>query len=332
MQHDGHIVQNVPLRDIAKNGYHWYWIDFDEPTKREEKELTRFFRFHPLAVEDCLENSHQRPKMDNYGHYIFLLVHALNKGTFDPLELDLFVNERMLVTFHYNSLVSVNQVWNIIGAGGQTIRYDDPVSIVHMIIDTIVDEYFPFVYEIEDRLNQIEEKTDENSSRSLMDELFDVRHDMQKLRRSLMPMRDLLYRVLNSNRISFAKEQQHYFQDVYDHVMKLVEMLESYREFSSDVRDNYISISSDKMNNIMMTLTVITTIFMPLTFIAGLYGMNFIYMPELRHPYAYFIVLAIMAAIAFTMFMVFKKIGWLTFSRSKKKKRRRIFLSKKFMK
>jgi len=103
-------------------------------------------------------------------------------------------------------------------------------------------------------------------------------------------------------------------------------MLESYREFSSDIRDNYISISSDKMNNIMMTLTVITTIFMPLTFIAGLYGMNFIYIPELEFQNGYFVVIAVMVFIAVVMFAIFRKIGWLRFSRSQKKKRRRIFI------
>ena len=204
--------------------------------------------------------------------------------------------------------------------GGQL----SPFKIMHGIVDRLVDDYFPLVYKIEDRLNTIEDNTNEEADSDLMDELFDIRHDMSKLRRTLVPMRDLLYRISNSGRLNALKEEQLYFNDVYDHLIKLVEMLESYREFSSDIRDNYLSINSDKMNNIMMTLTVITTIFMPLTFIAGLYGMNFVNMPELDEPNGYFIVLGIMGVIALIMFGFFLKIGWLRFSSKKRRKRRRL--------
>ncbi|MDG5473100.1 magnesium/cobalt transporter CorA [Jeotgalibacillus sp. ET6] len=322
---DGTCQQNASLEDIKRGGFAWYWVDFDQPDSKEEEELAATFDFHPLAIEDCLEKGYQRPKLDDYHEYIFFLIHSLSKETYDAQEVNLFVNDNMLVTFHHEKLEGIEQLWKKLQQCADVEEFD-PVSLVHAIVDNIVDEYFPYVYGIEDHLNHIEERTDENSSHDLMDRLFDVRHDMQKLRRSLLPMRDLLYRLLSTSKISIDKEQQLYFQDIYDHVIKLVEMLESYREFSSDIRDNYISVSSDKMNNIMMTLTVITTIFMPLTFIAGLYGMNFVHIPELEYQNGYFVVLAIMALIAMVMFLVFRRIGWLRFSKSKKKKRRRIFL------
>ncbi|KIL47522.1 magnesium/cobalt transporter CorA [Jeotgalibacillus campisalis] len=324
-KHDGTCFDNISLNEIKSDQFAWYWVDFNQPTPEEEKELTSTFDFHPLAVEDCIERDYQRPKLDDYHDYIFFLLHSLPKETYDALELNLFVNDKMLVTFHHEELRSVNQLFEKL-QHYSVKEAVDPVNLVHAIVDNIVDEYFPYVYGIEDQLNHIEERTDENSSHDLMDRLYDVRHDMQKLRRSLLPMRDLLYRLLNTTQISIDKEQQLYFQDIYDHVIKLVEMLESYRDFSSDIRDNYISVSSDKMNNIMMTLTVITTIFMPLTFIAGLYGMNFIHIPELEFQNGYFVVLGVMALIATVMFFIFRKIGWLRFSRSRKKKRRRIFL------
>lgn len=192
-----------------------------------------------------------------------------------------------------------------------------PIFVVHSIIDQIVDDYFQPVFHIEDTLNQIEENSDREAVNELLDKIFEIRHDMSKLRRSILPMRDLLYRLLNSENVSFIEDQRFYFHDIYDHLLKLSEMLESYREFSADIRDNYMSFNSNKTNNIMMTLTIITTIFMPLTFIVGIYGMNFDYMPELHIKYAYYMVLIGMACIAFFMFLIFVKIGWLKIGNKK---------------
>ncbi|RLQ97079.1 magnesium/cobalt transporter CorA [Falsibacillus albus] len=319
---DGTIKYDVPLRAVKDKNVKWYWVDFSNPNNNEAKQLSKVFHFHPLAIEDCLDGFSQRPKIDFYDQYFFIVLHALNVSSLDPYEVDLFINEKYIVTVHKKPVRELNNLWDQLKKKDSASQ--SPFSIMHAIVDKLVDDFFPPVYQIEDRLNVIEDNTEEETINELMDKLFDIRHEMSKLRRSLLPMRDLLYRILHSDRMSFLKDQQLYFQDVYDHLIKLVEMLESYREFSADVRDSYLSINSDKMNNIMMTLTVITTIFMPLTFIAGLYGMNFQYMPELRWKYSYFVVLGIMFLIAAMMFMMFVKIGWLRFGRRKKKKKRLI--------
>ncbi|MFB1081296.1 magnesium/cobalt transporter CorA [Jeotgalibacillus sp. JSM ZJ347] len=321
----GSLNQFKTIKEARKAELRWMWVDFSQPTDREGKELSRTFSFHPLAIEDCVEKGYQRPKFDSYHQYIFLVLHHLSKDTYEAEEIDVFVNDKLIVTWHYEQLKMIDELWDRQLSGEGLPGEHHPIGLLHSILDMTVDDYFPSVYGIEDVLNRIEEKTDENSSHDLMDRLFDVRHDMQKLRRSLVPTRDLLYRLLNGTNVALTRDQQLYFSDVYDHVIKLTEMLESYREFSSDIRDNYISVSSDKMNNIMMTLTVITTIFMPLSFLAGLYGMNFVYIPELEFQYGYFVLLGVMVFIAIVMFIVFRQIGWLQFSRSKKKKRRRIF-------
>ena len=318
---NGEVFQNVRLSKIKEKDVKWYWVDFSEPTNKDIRILKLYFKFHPLAIEDCLDDFSQRPKIDFYDQYIFVLQNAINKKTLNSHEVNMFVNSRLIVTFHKEPVRELDQLWEIVNEDGNQLS---PFKIMHGIVDRLVDDYFPLVYSIEDRLNKIEDNTDEDADADLMDELFDIRHDMSKLRRTLVPMRDLLYRISNSGRLNSLKEEQLYFNDVYDHLIKLVEMLESYREFSSDIRDNYLSINSDKMNNIMMTLTVITTIFMPLTFIAGLYGMNFVYMPELNEKNGYFIVLAVMGVIAFVMFGFFMKIGWLRFGAKKRKRRRRL--------
>ncbi|MBO0997069.1 magnesium/cobalt transporter CorA [Bacillus sp. SD075] len=300
---------DLPLTEMNNTDIEWYWVDFSNPTNREIELLSNHFHFHPLAIEDCLDDFNQRPKMDFYEGYQFLVIHALREKIFKAVELDMFVGEKWIVSFHKEDMFELEKVWEEI-AGNKMLK-QSPFFLMHRIIDRIVDEFFPPVYKIESELGSIEENTENDTINELMDQLFDLRTDMSRLRRTILPMRDLLYRMISSERLKYLKDQHLYFNDVYDHLLKLTEMLESYRDFSSDIRDSYLSVNSNNMNSTMMTLTVITTIFMPLTFIVGVYGMNFEYMPELNWHYGYFLILGMMGGIALIMFLFFVKKGWL---------------------
>lgn len=140
-----------------------------------------------------------------------------------------------------------------------------------------------------------------------MNDVFDIRSDLLKLRKTILPMRDLLYRIINSERLHIPAEQKAYFNDIYDHLIKLTSMVEGNRDMTSDMRDNYLSLNANRMNSIMMTLTIISSIFIPLTFVVGLYGMNFDHMPELHWHYGYYIVLGIMALMTIGMILWFKQ-------------------------
>jgi magnesium transporter len=177
-------------------------------------------------------------------------------------------------------------------------------------MDKMVDNYFPLVYQIEDTLDEIDSNSKGRSMEALLKDLFDTRHDLLSLRHTITPMRDLLYRILNSQRLTSLEGKIAYFSDIYDHLLKLTEMIEANRELTTDIRDSYISINSNEANHVMKVLTVITTIFMPLTFIVGVYGMNFHYMPELTWKYGYFGALILMFIIALWMTLWFKKKGW----------------------
>lgn len=144
----------------------------------------------------------------------------------------------------------------------------------------------------------------------LLDDLFEIRHELLTLRHTINPMRDLLYRMLNSQHLEGVIKRNAYFSDIYDHLLKLSEMVESNRDITTDIRDSYISINSHQTNQVIQILTIITSIFAPLTFIAGIYGMNFVHMPELTTKYGYFATLIIMAIIATSMFIWFKRKGW----------------------
>lgn len=323
LRDDDVLLQDLTIKDLKQKNMKWYWVDFVNPTAEESSLLANCFRFHPLAVEDCLDEFTQRPKIDFYDSYIFLVLHAIHQETFIPLEVDVFVGEKFIVTYQQKTIRNVNNLW-------ERIRKDDsfrqgPFTILHAVIDELVDDYFPPVYMMEEQINSIEENSENESIQRLIERLFDIRADLSKLRRSVVPMSDLLYRIIHSERLSHLKEHHRlYLHDVYDHLLKLAEMLESYREFSSDIRDSYLSVNSNTMNSIMMTLTVITTIFMPLTFIAGVYGMNFKNMPELHWKYGYFIILGFMGLTALIMFAFFRAKGWFKIGRTRERKKRKI--------
>jgi len=184
------------------------------------------------------------------------------------------------------------------------------IYLFHLILDKIVDKYFPAVHKIEDDINLLDLNLEKEAVRDLIDTVFDIRSDLLKLRKIITSKRDLVYRIINSEHLRDFKEKQIYFNDIYDHLLKLSEMVESSRDMTSDMRDSYVSMNSDRMNKIMMTFTVITSIFVPLTFITGIYGMNFENMPELKWTFGYYMVLGIMAVVALTLMLLFKKKGW----------------------
>jgi magnesium transporter len=161
---------------------------------------------------------------------------------------------------------------------------------------------------MEETLNALE--SGEYRIKQIMKQVFETRSGLLKLKRTIFPMRDLLYRLLNSERLSIPKSERTYFMNVYDHLIKLSELISANMDFTAEIRENYISVNSYRANTVMMTLTVITTIFMPLTFIAGVYGMNFENMPELRWEYGYFYVLGGMVFLSIMMFIWFKRKGW----------------------
>ncbi|XOK61734.1 magnesium/cobalt transporter CorA [Paenibacillus elgii] len=306
--HNAELLTDIGLDRLDDPDIAWYWVDFNQPTEQEAELLESHFHFHPLAIEDCYHLL-QRPKVDHYETVHFFVLHALHPQKLSAQEVDLFLGTRFLVTFHFEPQPELDEAW--LRMQEQPIsRQKGHLYAAYLVMDKLVDGYFPAVYELEDQLLAIEAGSRKRSIQQMMDDIFEIRGRLLKLRRTIVPMRDLLYRVVNSERIEGVKEQLFYFTDVYDHLLKLAEMIESNRDVTADMRDSYISMNSNRMNTIMKTLTVITTIFMPLTFIAGIYGMNFDYMPELKWHAGYFFVLGVMFAIGAGMFWWFKRKGW----------------------
>lgn len=309
--HSHEVKVGIPLEEIRMEDYAWIWTDFNAPTLEESALLDTYFQFHPLAVEDCMLVL-QRPKLDFYDDIQFLVLHALNPDTLQAEEVDLFLNQQMIVSFHHRELPEVDEAWAqvIQNAHNRKVWARGPIACAYTLIDMMVDRYFPTLYSIEDELAEIENQGKDESVEELMNQVFALRGRLLKLRRTIVPMRDLMYRIINSQHVQSSGEHKVYFADIYDHLLKLADMIEADREMTSDLRDSYISLNSNRMNAIMKTLTVITVIFMPLTLIAGIYGMNFVHMPELDWRYGYAIVMAVMFLLGGGMVMWFIRRGW----------------------
>ncbi|WP_226036359.1 magnesium/cobalt transporter CorA [Aquibacillus saliphilus] len=306
-----HEKENIMLNTIVELqtiDYSWYWIDFSQPTSDENKLLDEKLHFHPLAIEDCMQ-SLQRPKLDYYDDFTFFVMHAINPTDLSKQEHDFFIGEDFIVTYHNNDSKEINQTRERLLKNEKTFDWDR-YRVFYEVLDNIVDHYFPIIYEIEDELDEVEENPDDQPMNVLLDKLFDLRHELLRLRHTINPVRDLFYRMLNSSHLEGIHQRKEYFADIYDHLLKLSDMVASNREITNDIRDNYLSINSHQTNEVMKVLTIITSIFAPLTFIAGIYGMNFLFMPELEWQYGYFIVLAVMLVLAGMMYVWFKRKGW----------------------
>lgn len=302
------LMSNLSIDEVIKGDYSWFWIDFDQPSNQEIEYLRHPLDFHPLSIEDCLHNL-QRPKIDYFETYTFFVTHSLNPLTVKKNELNIFVGKNFIVTFHdhESSVVhSVKETFKKEASLSDWTQY----SILYQLLDRLVDNYFPIVYQIEDSLAEIDDNPSKQTMEVLLDELFGTRHQLLSLRHTVVPMKDLIYQLMNTEKLAGVMTKKEYYSDIYDHLLKLSELIESNRELTTDIRDSYISYNSHHSNRIMQILTVITTIFMPLSFLAGLYGMNFLNMPELQWKYGYFILLFIMVSIAISMFILFKRKGW----------------------
>lgn len=307
---DDHVETYISISDIDFSTFKWFWVDFNQPTNEESQHLVDTFHFHPLAIEDCVHRL-QRPKLDYYDNHTFFVTHIVREQEGEILkeELNYFIGDNFLVTFHLSQSDEVDEVWNRILFQENKEQWDS-FYVFHQILDKTVDNYFPVIYKIEDNLDKIEGNTHRKSMNLLMHELFATRNMLLNLLHTINPMRDLLYRMLNSHHLSGVTDRKEYFSDIYDHLLKLSDIIMSDRELTADIRDNYLSLNSHQTNNVMKVLTIITSIFAPLTFIVGIYGMNFEHMPELTWRYGYFITLGLMAMIGISMYVWFKKKGW----------------------
>jgi magnesium transporter len=295
------------------------WVDvIGLGTEDKLRAIADIFKIHPLALEDVV-HVHQRSKVDAYENGLYIVVRIPDPSHEHICEqFSLFLGKNFLVTFQERA----GDCFDLVRSGLQlkesaARKGVHPDYLAYRLIDAAVDAYFPLIQGIGDRLDQLDDPEAVSHTRQAFSELHVVRRELLMLRRAVWPLRDAIS-ILRSEMTPFVTDETRlYLRDCYDHTVQLIDLLESYRDIAGDVRDYYLSTISNRMNEIMKTLTVIATIFLPLSFIASVYGMNFNTaiskwnMPELNWRYGYFCVLGFMLLVTVGMLWWFKRKGWL---------------------
>lgn len=284
----------------------FYWIDaapFDLDI------LQPLFGLHPLAVEDCIDEEEQRPKLQQYDDHYFMVINGIAFHDQDIFlrEINIFLGSHAIITVtkqeapEFTSMLSLIREKEITG----------PDAFLYYLVDQIVDRYFDVTEKIEDLIEDLEEQILMNTRKSHLEQIIGLRSEILYARKMLVPQRDLIDALHKKELPLIQPYLRKYFGDIVEDSSKIVESFETFRDLIGNLREAYQAALAGRANDIMRVFTALTTIFMPLTIVTGIYGMNFDVMPELHTPYGYYIVLGCMAAIGLTMFIIFKKKEWL---------------------
>jgi magnesium transporter len=287
------------------------WTDFSSPTREEAALLTGVFRFHALAVEDC-DSRRQQPKIEDYHDYVFLLVHGVHPESsareFRTRRLSLFVGRNFLVTFHRDKSRSVEHTLETVRRNPRAMA-DGPDELLAAILDFQVDQYIAVLENFEKKLDEIENRIFGVSSREVLADVLAFKRSLVRLRRIAGYQRDVVIRLVRRDFPMIDEKSVHALRDVQDHLVRVTDLADTYRELVSGALEAHLSMVSQRTNDVMRVLTVVSTLFIPLTFLVGVYGMNFDHMPELRWRYGYFLVWALMIGIAGGMYLYFRRRG-----------------------
>jgi magnesium transporter len=290
------------------------WINVDGIHNTELiQKIGEKFNIHPLTLED-IANTDQRPKFEEYDNYLVSIMKMLSHNTktqSEQLSILLFDNNTVISFQEIHGGDAFDIIRTRIRTGKGRIRKMGADYLAYCLIDAVVDLYFVILEKIGDRIEILEEELVENPSRETMKSLHTMKREMIFLRKAVWPMRELINNFERTENKLVKKATRLFLRDLYDHTIRVIDTVETYRDLLSGMMDVYLSSVSNRMNEVMKVLTIITTLFIPLSFIAGIYGMNFDNIPELHWRYSYYLLWAVMITVAAGMIFYFKKKKWL---------------------
>jgi len=304
-----------PEADLFHKDSNIRWVNLDGLQDIELlKETGNLLKIHVLTQEDIL-NTEQRPKLEDYGDYYFIVLKMLyyDISIRDIVEeqVSIIVKDNLVVTFQEREGDVFQPVRERINTNRSRLRRNGVDFLLYALMDAIIDNYFIILEKVGDEIENIEELILDNPAPEVMKRLYMLKRNIVLLRRTIWPIREVVGFLERTDVRLVQDETKIYFRDLYDHTIQVIENIESLRDLIAGMVDIYLSTVSNRMNQVMMVLTIIATIFIPLTFIAGVYGMNFVYMPELEWRQGYPIVLGIMFLIGIFMLYLFKRKKWL---------------------
>jgi magnesium transporter len=311
---EGFTVDQLP--ELLKDPSSVIWVDMESPTAADERVLLEVFKFHPLTVEDCRENRHY-PKIEEFPGYLYFIVHGVRADTspdrFNTIELDGFLGKNYVITYHHDTFRSITNVKQLLRTSPILCRRG-PAFLCHQILDQIVDFYSPVLEDFDDHIDQLEQQIFalKQPNNQILAQIMELKRGVLRLRRISVKQMDVILRMSRGEFAALIPEDMRpFYRDVHDHLTRVVDLAENYRDLLSGALEAYLSVISNRLNEIMKVLTIFSAVMLPLTFIAGVYGMNFDNMPELHSRYGYYAAWAIMIVVAVAMLIYFWRRGWI---------------------
>ncbi len=286
------------------------WMDFADEPDRCADEVLEILQIHPLVREDMMVQIN-RPKVDNYGSYIYLVMHSARWDEDKPFlrEIDIVLGERFLITYHEGQPRSIEAAHEVLPRRSELLR-DGPVHVLHFILDALVDQYMPIVDRVSEELDELEEKLFEVDQLPPNRQILQLKRGMSALRRIVGPQRDTVLALTRDEFVPIPPAMRPYLRDVFDRMARVSDLLDSFRDETSSLLDLHVSMTSNRLNEIIKRLTIIATIGLPLTLITSWYGMNFQFHEyQFKHPLIY--IVGLCAATAGATWWYLKRNNWL---------------------
>lgn len=294
------------------------WVHVEgQPSDDVVRELGASFDLHALALEDVL-NTGQRPKIEEFADQLFVVMSlpAMADGLVEVRQVCLFLGETYVISFCESDFTPFQPIVDRLQARGGRMRTHGADYLLYALLDIIIDQAFPLLEKFGLQLEELEEQILETADRETPEQIHTIKRELILLRRNLWPQRDVINQMLRDDSDLIREGTLIYLRDCYDHTIQVIDLVETYRDMAGSMLDIYLSSVSNRMNEVMRVLTVIATIFIPLTFIVGVYGMNFDRdagpwsMPELGHPFGYVLIWLLMIVIAIVMVVFFRSRKW----------------------
>jgi magnesium transporter len=306
-------IDEADIRDHLKRD-HFFWLDLIAPSHDDIAKLHDLFGFHPLALEDT-EHFGQRPKLDNYVDYIFMVFYgAWRSSAADPSplhEVHLFVSGQYLITVHRDPLPALDHQREQLN--GRVLHSEQ--FLLYRVLDALTDSFFPLLAEMDGEIDELEAEVLVSPTDKQLERLFSLKRQLVEMRKVVTPQRDLFARSIDqlAELPGLKLDERDYFRDIYDHLIRISDLIDSYRDLLSGATDLYLSTVSNRQNDVMKQLTVIATIFLPLSFITGFFGQNFGFMVNdlIKNPWTFWVVgVGSMLATCVALLAFFRRKGW----------------------
>jgi magnesium transporter len=281
-QDSGELHTQLAIEDFKpalENSTGLLWVDFEATNPQDDEPIMRdVFGFHPLAIDDALQESHV-PKLDDWGDYVYIVLHAVvfdsnADDQLDTLELDIFLGKNYMVTHHDRPITAIDRVWDFVHRDFRHLK-NGADHLLYRLTDEVVASYMPAVEAIDDEIDHVEDQVFDQPASQTLEKIFSLKRATLHLWRIVGPQREVLNKLARDDYAVIDARARVYFRDVYDHLVRLHDITESLRDLVSGSLDTYLSVVNNRMNDIMKTLTIITTLFMPISFVASFFGMNF---------------------------------------------------------